>query len=182
MPEEDSYPNSGRYVAVVFFDLKSFRSALDALLEGGFDPAGISVLGEYDAVQDHFGGKIPDAAKIADRPDTPRESLDTQTAVHRAMTIIGETLAAIGVMGASAAAYAVGGPVGVAVGIGADTETTVEKTLDRFVETSLANRYKESLATGGLVAWVHVYDTDRQAKAEQILGKAGGHHVHAVDA
>lgn len=182
MSQDESFPSAGRYVAVVFLELAAFRSALDSLVEGGFDPAGISVLGDYDAVQDHFGGRIPEASEIADRPDAPRESLDTQSSVHRALNVIGETLAAIGLLGASAAAFAVGGPVGVAVGVGADTEATVEGTLERFVEKNLSARYKESLGTGGLVAWVHVYSQDEQEKAEKILKEAGGHHVHAVEA
>ena len=181
MAETDDYPRSGRLVAAIFHDMARFRAAVDALVGAQVDPARISILGPHEAVQDHFAGRVPEASELADRPDTPRESLDDQTAVHRALRIVGETAAAIGLMGATAAAYAVGGPVGVAIGVGADTEASVEGTLERFVDQGNLARYKQSLADGGLVLWVQVFSAEEQGRAAELLTGAGGEGVHAVE-
>ena len=181
MPTSSDYPRSGRLVAAVFHDADSFRGAITALVSADFDPAQISILAPHEAVRDHFGGQMPSAEVLANRPDTPRESLDTQTAVHRFFNLIGETVAAIGLFGAAAAAYAVGGPVGVAVGVGADADATVEGTLERYVESGSVARYKESLEAGGLVLWVEVHGAEDEDRATDLLKQAGGEQVHAVD-
>lgn len=175
------FPNSGRLVAAIFHDADSFRAAITELVSADFDPAQVSILAPHEAVRDHFGGQVPTADVLADRSDTPRESLDNQTAVHRFFNLIGETVAAIGLFGAAAAAYAVGGPVGVAIGVGADADATVEGTLERYVESGSVARYRESLEAGGLVLWVEVHAVEDEDRAAVLLKQVGGKQVHSVD-
>ena len=86
----------------------------------------------------------------------------------------------IGAIGAAGAAYAVGGPVGVALGTGAAVETKVEDALSRFVESGHSERFQQNLADGGLVVWVRVDDDDADARASAVLAAHGGTNVHAV--
>jgi hypothetical protein len=89
----------------VFDEASAFRRELRALLRAGFDWTAITVLAENGTVSDHFGGRIPEAAELADRPHTPREDLYSGGALSAAIHFIAETVSTIGT---------VGGPVGLA--------------------------------------------------------------------
>lgn len=166
-----------RTVAAVFHDVAAFEGALDALMAAGFDASAISILGSHQALVDHFG-EIPAPEELADAPDTPRDSLDTENTLHRAIDIIGDTLATISEIGAAAAAYAVGGPVGIASGAADTTDRTVEGLLSGYVDGRYRERFEENVRDGGLVCWVHAGDADGAARAAQVLSDAGGEHVH----
>jgi len=181
MAAKQPYPKSGRYVVGVFGDAAAFKDALEALLAKRFDRTVVSVLANHDALSDHFDGKIPAAEDLADRPDTPREDLDTEGALDAAIRFIAEGLSILGVIGAAGAAYAVGGPVGVAVGAGAATEATLESALSRTVDAGYAARYEESVRDGGVVCWVHAYSPVEAHVAREVLAAHGGEHVHEVD-
>lgn len=177
-----SYPKGGRYVAGVFRDAGAFKQALADLLARGFDRAVVSVLANHATLRDHFDGAIPAAEELADRPDTPREDLDTEGAVDTAIRFLAEGISILGVIGAAGAAYAVGGPVGVAAGAGAATEATLEGALSRTVDTAYTERYERSVRDGGVVCWVHAYSAVEAHAAREILAEHGGEHVHERDA
>ena len=132
------------------------------------------------AVLDHFGGIVPDAKDLADHLDSPREPLDLEQAVERAIRLIGEGLSIIGTIGVAGLAYAVGGPVGVAVGAGAATETKVDDILLNYVDRSHSERFEQSIRDGGLVCWVHATTADEANTVCGILSGNGGTEVHRV--
>lgn len=181
MATRGSFPKDGRYVVGVFDDAGNFKQALADLLETGFDRAVVSVLANRSVLNDHFDGAVPAAEDLADRPDTPREDLDTEGALDAAIRFIAEGLSILGVIGAAGTAYAVGGPVGVAVAAGAATEATLESALSRSVDTAYTERYEESVRAGGVVCWVHAYSPVETRVAGRILSDRGGQHVHEVD-
>ncbi len=168
------------FVAAVFVDLAAFKEALSALLDVGIEPANISILGEHQAVLDHFGGVVPNARELSDHLDAPRDSLDDERAVERAVRLIGEGLSIIGTIGAAGLAYAVGGPVGVAVGAGAATETKVDDVLLKYVDRSYSERFEQSIRDGGLVCWVHAMNAEQTESVSRILAARGGTEVHSV--
>lgn len=170
-----------RTVAAVFDDALAFRRALRALLDAGFDRAAISVLAEHGIVSDHFGGRIPEAAELADRPDTPREDLDSEGALSAAIHFIAESISTIGTVGAAGLAYAVGGPVGIAAATANKTESGIEGLLTRNVGEAVIRRYEESVRDGGIVCWVHARDAAEAKAASATLAAEGGSHVHAVE-
>jgi len=179
MAKSDRFP---RLITAVFDDVGRFRSVLEALLKAGFSVYDVSILAPHGALSDHFDGDIPGPAQLADRPDTPREPLETESALAAAGSAIAEGLSLIGAIGAASLAYAVGGPVGVATGTGAAVESSVEDVLGRFVDDAFTGRFRENLAYGGLVIWVKVADRDAAVRAQQTLAAHGGSHVHEVDA
>jgi hypothetical protein len=180
MAAKQAKPVGGRSVTAIFHNADAFTKALGALLKAGFDRAAISVLADHDAVKDHFG-RIPDAGELADRPDTPREDLDTEGALHRAIHFIAETAAIIGEIGVAGAAFAVGGPVGVASGAATATDLELNDVFTRYVDRRYRDRFAESVRDGGVVCWVHVKDNAARGRAQATLEASGGEHVHTVD-
>jgi hypothetical protein len=170
---------SRQTVVGIFHEVPAFERALDELLKAGFDASAISVLGSHKALLDHFG-KIPPPTDIADAPDAPRDPLDTEVALHRAIDFIAGTFAIISEVGVAAAAYAVGGPVGVAAGSATVADTTVDSVLSNYVDDSYRSRFEENIRDGGVICWVEASTAHAAAKASQVLTAAGGEHVHAV--
>jgi len=167
-------------VTAVFRAVDPFKHVLRALIDAGFVAADISILGSHDMISDHFDGAVPSPEDLADRPDTPRDNLELETTTESAFHAIAEGLSVIGAIGAAGAAFAVGGPVGVALGTGAAVETSVEDALSRFVETGHSDRFQQNLIDGGLVVWVRVGDDAADARAREVLATHDGTHVHAV--
>lgn len=170
-----------RHLVAVFHSVEDFKGALGDLLKKKFDPARISVLAEHDAVSDHFSGEIPSAAEMADRPDTPREDLDSEGAVDAAVRFIAETVSTITTIGAASLAYAIGGPVGIAAATADETESSIEDLLGRNVDQAMTSRFKESLADGGLICWVHAMNDGEADAAREILTAHRGSHIHSVN-
>lgn len=167
-------------VAAIFHNADAFTAALGALLDAGFDRAAISVLADHEAVKDHFG-RIPDADELADRRDTPREDLDTEGALHKAIRFIAETVAIIGEIGVAGAAFAVGGPVGAASGAATAADLSLGDVFTRYIDRQYHDRFDASVRDGGVVCWVHVRDDKERSAATDVLTEGGGDHVHAVD-
>jgi hypothetical protein len=181
MSDANDYPTTGRHVVGVFRSVDGFKQAAQALRAEGFERAAVSVLAGHDAVADHFGGEIPAAEDLADRLDTPREDLDTEGAIDAVIDFVARGLSTIGGIVVAGAAFAVGGPVGIATTTGMATEATVEEALSDRVHADYTERYEQSVRDGGLVCWVHVYDAAREKAALAALRANGGDHVHVVD-
>lgn len=181
MSDANDYPTTGRHVVGVFHSVDDFKQAARALRTAGFDRAAVSVLAGHDMVADHFDGEIPAPEDLADRPDTPREDLDTEDAIDDVIGFVARGLSTIGGVLVTGAAFAVGAPVGIATGTGMVTEATVEDALSDRVHADYADRFEQSVRDGGLVCWVHVYDAGREKAALAALREQGADHVHAVD-
>lgn len=169
-----------RTVVGIFHGVAAFERAVDGLLKAGFDASSVSVLGNHQSVVDHFG-RIPLLDEMADAPDTPREALDTEVALHKAIDIIAGTLALISEVGTAVAAYAVGGPIGVAAGSADLTDTTVDKVLSSYVDDSYRERFEQNVRDGGMICWVQALGDSAVASASQILAEAGGQHIHETE-
>ncbi len=181
MAKDDAKGTTGdHYLVAVFDDAAAFRGGLQALLSARFDRARISVLAEHRIVADRFGGTIPPGSELADRPETPREDLDTEGALHKAIDVIAEGVSLIGMVGTAAMAYVLGGPVGVATGIGSSTEATVAGVLQSHVDDSYKERFAESVRDGGVVCWVHVHGPVEDQAARRALLENGAGDVHEI--
>jgi hypothetical protein len=180
MAAKQAVPGEGHTVAGIFHDADAFAGALGALLKAGFDRAAISILADHDAVKDHFG-HIPAPEELADRPDTPREDLDTEGALHRAIRFITETIAIIGEIGVAGAAFAVGGPVGAASGAATAADLSLGDIFTRYIDRQYHDRFEASVRDGGVVCWVHARDAKARDAASAALTEAGGEHVHEVE-
>jgi hypothetical protein len=113
-------------IVATFNSSDKFLAALETLLDNGIESDQISVLSDHEAIIDRFG-RVPSADEMSDRPDTPRESMDARITIDHAIDFISETVAVLTEIGAATAAYAVGGPVGVATGASAATHSADDK-------------------------------------------------------
>jgi len=177
---ESNTQGGGHYLVAIFDDATAFRGGLQALLAARFDRARISVLAEHSVVADRFGGTIPPGQELADLADTPREDLDTEGALQTAIDVIAEGASLIGMVGTAAMAYVLGGPVGVAAGVGSSTEATVAGVLQSHVDESYKERFAESVRDGGVICWVHVYGPVEDQAARRALLENGARDVHEV--
>lgn len=171
---------SGTQVTAVFREVEAFKTALRALVRAGFDAHSISVLAPHETVTAHFGGDVPMPEILEDDAETPRERLDLQERLQSTIHALGEFVGSVVMVAAAGAAYAVGGPVGAAAAAGETTETSVEATLESFVDSAYTERFRDTLADGGLVCWVAAPAAADEAKATAILAETGGDHVHTV--
>ncbi|NNE83646.1 MAG: hypothetical protein HKN28_06715 [Alphaproteobacteria bacterium] len=171
---------NNQYVVGVFREVGAFERALDGLLRAGFDPSAVSVLGSHEEIIAQFG-RIPRPEELADNPKTPRESLETESTLHKAVDFIAGTLAVISEVGTAAAAYAIGGPVGVAAASADLTDTTVDNLLSDYVDDHYREQFEENLRDGGMICWVLTPDNKAAVAAAKVLALAGGRHIHETD-
>lgn len=164
-------------VVATFDTTDKFLAALEGLLAAGVSSDRISVLADHDSVVDRFG-HVPPVEDMSDDPGTPRESLGTRTAISEAIDFIGETIAVLTEIGAATAAYAVGGPVGVATGASAQTQLSVEELLNEHVDDDWREHMQESVRDGGLICWAQTLNAEEAAKARQAFTAAGGANIH----
>jgi len=168
---------SATTIVANFDTTDKFLAALEALLASGISSDRISVLAGHDAIVDRFG-HVPPVAEMTDDPGTPRESLGTRSAISEAIDFIGETVAVLTEIGAATAAYAVGGPVGVATGASARTQLSVEELLNEHVDEDWREHMQESVHDGGLICWVQTLDAGETATAREAFTAAGGANIH----
>jgi len=168
---------TGSTIVATFKSSKPFLTALETLLDNGVGSDQISVLSDHDTISDRFGF-VPPTVELAERADTPRESLDARSSVDHAIDLISETVAVLTAIGTATAALAVGGPVGVATGAAAATQLSVDEILSEHIDEEWREQLQQSVQDGGIILWIHTNNDEDKAKAEAILQATGGQHVH----
>src|SRR3546814_16950061 len=95
---------------------------------------------------------------------------------------ISETLAVVAGIVTAAAAYAVGGPIGVAAGAPTVTESSLNGFLTDYSDGQLRRHLEENVRDGGIVCWVHAHTADAAERATAAVQAAGGSHLHRIRA
>ena len=178
MPAEEG--TNERHVIGIFTAVDPFMAVLRELLDEGFHHGDVSILAPHAAVEEHFDHRIPEVRELATRPDTPRETLQTEGTLDSIVRWIAEGASVVSAAFAQGAAYAVGGPVGVATTTGAAVESSVERVLSDYVDDQYARQFEETLKDGGLLCWVRVSSDEQAEKARSILARHGGSLIHEV--
>lgn len=164
-------------VVGVFTSPAQFSNALEKLVGAGFAQADISILGNHQDILDHFGN-IPGIDDLADRPDTPRDTLEGHATMRGVIDFLADSLAVVAEIGSAAAAFAVGGPIGVATGTSAKAEESLGGFLTEIADDHWQNRLEQSARDGGIICWVRAPDAELAQQAEAMLKEAGGDHIH----
>ncbi|MBT4905680.1 MAG: hypothetical protein HOK98_08405 [Rhodospirillaceae bacterium] len=167
-------------VVGVFGDVETFSTALEELVAGGFRATDISILGNHQSLLDHFG-TIPSVEELTDRMDTPRESLASHETLDDVIGFLSDSLAIVAQVGTAAAAFVVGGPIGVSTGAAEETEESIGGFLERISDQQWRHRLEQSAGDGGIICWVRATDGDTAKAAEDILAQADGGHIHRTD-
>lgn len=173
-------PSKECLVVGVFESVDGFSRALEELVAGGYRRSDISILGDHQSIIDHFG-TMPDVDELADRMDTPRDSLESHETLGEMIGFLSDSMAVIAQIGTAAAAFAVGGPIGVSTGAAAETEENLGGFLERISDEHWRHRLERSAQDGGIICWVRADNSDAAEKAEKILADAGGGHIHRTD-
>lgn len=187
MNDSDSdtgHPSPGtpkQTVVGILPDADAFVGAVHALIDADFDRQDLSVLAQQEVLRQHFGDVIPQVEQLADQPGVPRQTVGAGDSVVRWLAhLLAEGIAAIGLIGATGLAYAVGGPVGVAAVAGDTAESSLEAVLSHGIDDAAAAHYRSGLANGAVVCWVACRDADAIANATRLLTEHGATGVHMV--
>lgn len=170
-------PSQDCLVVGVFDNVDAFSSALEKLVAQGIREADISILGNHQALLDHFG-TIPGVDELSDRMDTPRDSLESHKTITDVVGFLSDSMAIVAQIGSAAAAFAVGGPIGVSTGAAAETDDNLGGFLARISDEQWRHRLEQSARDGGIVCWVRANDEPTAHAAENILAQTGGDHIH----
>ncbi len=175
-----------REVAGLFRDWTRLEAAVHELEGAGFDRAQINMITSRREAERRLGRPIRDIHEVEEAPRAPtdapltdedREMVELDLAgilaVVGSFVALGPIVATGGGLAAAVAAALAGGAVGGGIG----------GLLARWVERRWAERVEELLETGGLVLLVAVRDPAQEAKAREILTRAGAAevHVHEVE-
>ena len=164
-------------VVGVFDNVDTFTTAIEKLVKGGHRRNDISILGDHQAIIDHFG-TLPKSGELADRMDTPRDSLESHEYLKDMIDFLSDSLAVVAQIGTAAAAFAVGGPIGVSTGAAAETEDNLGGFLSRISDEHWHHRLEQSAHDGGIICWVRAEGENAAKKAEAVLAQSGANHIH----
>jgi hypothetical protein len=161
-----------REASAVFTSAKELESAVDALLDAGFTRDDLCVLGSEKALHAKFGDKIPDAAELADDPQTPRATFVSSGSRAEGMAALAGIPVYVGGAGAAAIAGLGGAAViataGAALGVGLAAGALGLYAANRM-EKRHADQIDKHLEHGGLVLWVRTKGKESEVKALEIL-------------
>ena len=160
MNSTQSEPAASREVVALFADRESFEAAVEALLAEGFERSDLSVLASHQSI---------DAAAAAGRDW--RQILPA---------LVGELKYEMPLI-ASGAVLLVGGPLAttiagiVGAGVGG---MAVKELIDEVASTPHSDEFARALEAGSVILWVTAAADDQEARAGDILRRAGGANVH----
>lgn len=150
-------------VVGTFADRAQFQTAIDQLLQAGFDRADISVLSSHQSLD-------------ATQPGA-KSWRDVLTAVagdikyEGPLVVAGLIALASGPVGAAIAGL-------VAAGIGG---AALREVLAEVAALPDPAGFERALAAGSVILWVAVADPAAEAQARQILAAAGGANIHVFN-
>ena len=150
-------------VVALFETRDALESAVNGLLESGFDRTDLSVLSSHESL---------------DAAGSPGSTLkDALTAM------VGEIKYEVPLV-ASGAILIAGGPVAATLAsiIGVATAGIAAKeVLDEVTAKPHTEDFARALEAGGVILWVRVTDEGAENKASAALALAGGNNIHVVE-
>jgi hypothetical protein len=167
-------------VVGVFHSPEHLESAIDELLNSGFDRAELSLLASEDAVAKKLGGHYQPTNTLADDPAAPRAAFvssaaigDAEGALIGGLAYVGATVGAIvmsgGALGAAITAAVLAGGTGGAIG----------SVLARWVGHHHAAYLRSQIENGGLLLWVRAWNETDEARALEIIARHAADKVHS---
>jgi hypothetical protein len=175
-----------REVAAVFRSREELETAVEALLQGGFDRADIDLMASVDAVKEKLGGLYAPVEELADVSDVPRRAFLAREDVIIPMAAAGGILTYLGAVAGAFGVVASGGALALAIaaaGVGGAAAGGLAALIGRALGREQARELERQMAAGGLVLWVRVRSPEREEKAQQILKDHGaeGVRVHEIE-
>jgi hypothetical protein len=171
----------------VFFDVDHLKSAIEGLVEAGFDRSEIGLLAGAHTVEQALGDFYARTNQFADSPNAPcvafvakRTDDDTIHALLGTLFFYGATTA----VGAAVASAAVLGGAVIAAASGVAAIGVAGAVMGLIIHKSDSDYLDEQIDEGHLVLFVRTNDPERGARAVKILSDhcAFKPKVYTVDA
>ena len=173
-----------REVVGVFSDGYALESAVQELLNSGFDLGDISLLAGEKAVAAKLGHKYEKVEEVEDSDSAPRVAyVPRESRGAKSGALVG-ALVYVGATVAAGAALASGGALAmllVSGVVGAEFGGLIGVVLGEFLEERHAKYLQEQLDHGGLLLWVRTPNAALEETATRILAQHSGRDVHAHD-
>ena len=150
-----------REAVASFPDREHVRSAVSALLAGGFARDDLSVLASHDslAVTDEAAGTLKEVM---------RAGLSDEIKYIAPLTVAGIIVLSGGPIALTVAAL-------VGAGLGG---AALKEFFDDYSAAHHSENFAEALKAGAALLWVRCPDPNSELAATRILEEAGGQHVH----
>ena len=147
-----------REAVASFPDREHFRSAVRALLAGGFEPSDLSVLASHQPL-----------SAAEDKPgDFIAAGLSDELKYIAPLTVAGIVLVSGGPIAATVAAL-------VGAGLGG---AALKELFDDYAGPPHREEFAAALTAGAALLWVRCADSEIELRALRILEESGGGHVH----
>ncbi len=173
---------AGRETVAVFHRADDMEQAVAELLQAGFHRNDISLLAGAETVERKLGHAFRRVEELEDDAAAPRTAYVSDRTIQRLGTVIFDGLAYLGAATAAGAMVASGGAIAgavIAAIMAGGAGGLVGSVLADILDHRHAEHLQEQLDRGGLLIWVRTPESSREARAQQILLKHGGDHVHA---
>jgi hypothetical protein len=147
-----------REAVASFPDRAHFKSAVSALIAGGFEPSDLSVLASHQPL-----------SAAEDKPgDLIAASLSDELKYIAPLTVAGIVLVSGGPIAATVAAL-------VGAGLGG---AALKELFDDYAAPPHREEFAAALTAGAALLWVRCADPEIELRALRILEESGGGHVH----
>ena len=147
-----------REAVASFPDREHFKSAVRALLAGGFEPSDLSVLASHQ----------PLSTAEEKSGDLIAASLSDELKYIAPLTVAGIVLVSGGPIAATVAAL-------VGAGLGG---AALKELFDDYAGPPHREEFAAALTAGAALLWVRCADSEIELRALRILEESGGGHVH----
>ena len=170
-----------REAVAIFASERDLADAIDALERDGFDRADISVLGPAATIGGPVARSYAGALALAEDGNVPRAAqVSYHSLVEAEAAAIGLPVY-VGAVGGLFAVVATGGtlafaiPVALAGGLAGGAIGALGATA---ISSWHRGSIEKQLSAGGLLVWVRTRSDAHEARAQDVLRKAGGRNVH----
>lgn len=169
-------------VVGIFHTPEDLESAVDELLNSGFDRAELSLLASEAAVAEKLGGYFRPASDMADDPAVPRTAFVSTAAIGDAEGGLIGGLAYLGAVVAVGAVVMSGGAMAAAIAaaiLAGGTGGLIGSALARWVGHHHADYLHNQIENGGLLLWVRAWNAADEGRAREIVAKHAADMVHS---
>ena len=175
-----------REVAAVFHDAGGLESAVEALLEAGFDRSDIDIMGDVETVRQRLGQVYVPPEEIPEVPGVPRRAFVARDDLTGATAAVAGILFYIGAAATALSVVASGGSLALVAATAAVTGTLgagIGASAVHLLGKKQAEELERQLMEGGIVVWVRVRSPEKEGEAREILARFNGKaiRVHEIE-
>jgi len=168
----------------VFKEVEFLESAIDDLMEHGFDRSDLSLLASEEALNAKIGHHFIKVEKLEDNPNVLRSAYVARESIGAGEgALIGTPMYVVACTAAGIVAAA-GGPLTaliLAAIAGGGGGALIGTMLARLVGQNYSKKIEQQLEQGGLILWIRTWSDDQKKKTLDILARHSAEDIHLHD-